>query len=373
MKRNKQRSLKAGLISHLLLQVLIFSVVWFLVLAVYDLFFNGVLLEWIYDLMKSQSNQFADDKLYFWFKNKNTIIMGTFFVMILMICIRWMLRYISYFNQIDLALKSILKSDEAIPDFPNEFKEIEMTLKDVKHKIFTNEQHAKEAEQRKNDLVVYLAHDLKTPLTSIIGYLTLLEESPELSLEQRARYTSITLDKAYRLEQLINEFFDITRFNLQSMTLEKNRIDLSMMLYQLVDEFYPVFAEKELKAVTQIDKNLTIIGDADKLARVFDNLIRNAVSYSYEQTEIRVTAYRQEDWVRIFFRNAGDQISPEKLERIFEKFFRVDNSRGSRSGGAGLGLAIAKQIIELHQGRILAYSNEEYTEFLIDLPVKIQS
>lgn len=278
-----------------------------------------------------------------------------------------------YLDRVYEATDSILDKNNEPQPMPAQISDLDMKLRGIRLSIIQNEQLARESEQRKNDLVVYLAHDLKTPLSSVIGYLTLLEELPDLPVEQRAKYTSITLDKAYRLEQLINEFFDITRFNLQSVELENNRIDLSLMLMQLADEFYPVLEEKNLTVQLYLPPQLMIVGDADKLMRVFDNLLRNAASYSYEHTEITLAARRLGDTVEVTCRNVGDQIPPQSLERLFEKFFRVDSARHSGSGGSGLGLAIARHIVELHNGEITAESTPEHTLFRIVLPVRHQS
>lgn len=255
--------------------------------------------------------------------------------------------------------------------YPKIMDSIKLKALEVENELLFKERAAREAEEKKNDLVVYLAHDLKTPLTSIIGYLTLLEESPDLPVAYKARYTHITLDKAYRLEQLINELFDITRFNLQAVALEHNRINLSLMLQQIVEEFYPSFKQKNITAQADISSKIMLVGDADKLARVFDNLIRNAVSYSYENTVLKIFADSDEKYAHICVRNTGDQIPEEKLQIIFEKFFRADNARGTQNGGAGLGLAIAREIVELHGGVIKAFSNKEYTDFLVTLPLNI--
>jgi len=252
---------------------------------------------------------------------------------------------------------------------PKLMNETEKLISDLHLHIVSKERAATEAEQRKNDLILYIAHDLKTPLTSIIGYLSILQESPELPLEYRAKYTGITLDKAYRLEQLINEFFDITRFNLHNIELENNRINLSLMLNQLSDEFYPMLSAKTLTLRTEIPDGINIIGDSDKLVRVFDNLLKNAVNYSYPGTEIMLSCEYVNKFVQIKVRNSGDEISKEKLPRIFEKFFRTDESRSTADGGAGLGLAIAKEIVELHGGKISAMSSQEFTEFTVILPL----
>ena len=224
------------------------------------------------------------------------------------------------------------------------------------------------AERRKNDLVVYLAHDIRTPLTSVIGYLDLMNEAPDLPAEQRAKYLSITLDKAYRLEQLINEFFEITRFNLQSIPLNRENLHLSFMLQQMVEEFYPILSPAGKTAHVHVPEDLILPGDPDKLARVFNNILKNAAAYSYPDTVIEIRAWQEENQVRITFTNQGPVIPPENLRSIFEKFFRLDSARSTRTGGAGLGLAIAKEIVTAHQGTISAASSEEGTVFSISLP-----
>ncbi len=222
--------------------------------------------------------------------------------------------------------------------------------------------------QRKSDLITYLAHDLKTPLASVIGYLSLLDEAPDMPAEQKAKYTGIALEKAYRLETLINEFFDITRFNLNSIVLNKGKIKLAYMLQQLSDEFYPMLAPQGKQAVVDAPDDLIIIGDADKLARVFNNILKNAIAYSYDNSTIVITAAKHPDKVIITFTNEGDPIPPQKLNTIFEKFYRLDTSRSSSTGGTGLGLAIAQEIVSAHDGTITVESNIEHTSFIVTLP-----
>ena len=226
----------------------------------------------------------------------------------------------------------------------------------------------RQEEQRKNDLIVYLAHDLKTPLTSVIGYLNLLVDEPNISPATRARYTGIALEKALRLEELVNEFFEITRFSLSHLELELSRVDLSLMLRQMVSEFAPELAAKRLDCRADLPPELPVRCDPAKLARVFDNLLRNAVSYSDPGTTLRVQGRLEGETVVLQFVNQGRTIPPEKLARIFEKFFRADESRASASGNAGLGLAIAKQIVEQHGGTIAAASADDRVVFTLRLP-----
>jgi two-component system sensor histidine kinase VanS len=251
-------------------------------------------------------------------------------------------------------------------------KNVQDELNLVREQALRSAAAAKEAEQRKNDLVVYLAHDLKTPLTSVIGYLTLLRDEPQISQELRTKYTGISLDKAERLETLINEFFDITRFNLTQLTLEPESVNLTRILEQIAFEFNPVLAEKSMSWNLNLISDIRIVCDPDKLERVFDNLIRNAVNYSYPDAAILMTMEQSGDHVTVRIENHGKTIPPEKLDRIFEQFFRLDTSRSSSTGGAGLGLAIAKEIVELHGGTIAAESADEHIIFTVTLPMDCQ-
>ena len=241
-------------------------------------------------------------------------------------------------------------------------------IEKFKQEIMRQEQALKEETSRKNDLIAYLAHDLKTPLTSVIGYLSLLDEAPDMPCEQRTKYTRITLDKANRLEKMINEFFDITRYNLHEISIQKEPIDLYYMLVQLIDELTPTLTAHGNTAVLNAPENLTLSGDPDKLARVFNNVLKNAAAYSYPDTEITITAGEKSGAVTIRFENQGRTISPEKLAAIFEKFYRLDDARTSGTGGAGLGLAIAKEIVTLHGGSITAESANDRVAFTITLP-----
>ncbi|MCM1025354.1 MAG: HAMP domain-containing histidine kinase [Roseburia sp.] len=263
-----------------------------------------------------------------------------------------------------------MKHDREITDvFPQEYALISAQVAEIKANMQRHEQMMKEEAARKNDLITYLAHDLKTPLTSVVGYLSLLEEAPEMPAEQKARYVHITLEKALRLERLINEFFEITRYNLQQIVLEKETLDLTIMLVQMTDEFYPILQQHQNTIRTELPEGgLWVYADAEKLARVFNNILKNAVAYSYPGTEIQILCQTVGERVRLTFRNRGKTIPAQKLDSIFEKFFRLDDARGTNNGGAGLGLAIAREIVTLHGGEIRAVSDNETTDFIVELP-----
>ena len=277
--------------------------------------------------------------------------------------------FTKYFNEINKGIDTLIDENSGDVVLSSELVATEKKMNYIKHTIQQQKLAAELAEQRKNDLVVYLAHDLKSPLTSVIGYLTLLRDENQISEELREKYLSISLEKAERLEDLINEFFEITRFNLSSITLEYSRINLTRMLEQLVYEFKPMLLEKNLKCELDIPPNIMIKIDANKMQRVFDNLLRNAVNYSFDNGTIYIAVKQDENNLHIKFTNCGNTIPKEKLERIFEQFYRLDTARSSRSGGAGLGLAIAKEIVELHNGTITAESKDETIEFEVILPL----
>ena len=277
-----------------------------------------------------------------------------------------------YLDQIGDGIENIVSDSTEPIHLITELKPIEIRLNEIKATLKRQELEAEEGEKKKNDLVIFLAHDLKTPLTSIVAYLSMLDSHPDMSQEEREKYTRIAFEKSLRLGELINEFFDITRYNLQNIELESVEINLSLMLEQLADELYGVLQEKQLACQVEVEENLVVYGDPDKLARVFDNILRNAIAYCYDNTRIQIEAQMKGQDVEIIFTNQGDKIPGAMLQTIFEKFYRVDGSRSSGTGGAGLGLAIAKQIVELHGGLIHTKSDDSKTQFIVTLPTRIE-
>ena len=372
MKRNnRQKNIASVIIRRFNIRNLIaFSLFLAVYLTVFLFcFFNPP----VYEVVKDISYQILD---IFFSDDASAFILSHSYIIYLIFC-GWFFVFnftvtsvstLINFNRTYKSLDAFTDSEKEISVFPKRYSDVEIRLKDIKLDILEKQNQLTDAENKRNDLVMYLAHDLKTPLTSVIGYLTLLQESPELTVLQRAKFTDIALDKAYRLEQLITEFFEITRFNIHSVTLERNRIDLKMMIYQIVDEFYPMLSEKNLTVDIDIPDDIIMFADSDKIARVFDNLLKNAVNYSYENSMIRIGARVKNSRAVIKFRNKCDEIPAEKLTRLFDKFYRTDSSRSTTTGGSGLGLAIAKQITELHSGTIKASSNTDYTDFTVILP-----
>lgn len=276
----------------------------------------------------------------------------------------------SYLQEVINATRTMHQSNDTAIELSEPLKEIEKQMNQIKMAVLLSHQAVKEAEDKKNELVMYLAHDIRTPLTSVIGYLSLLDEARDMPPEQKESYIRIALNKSMRLEMLINEFFDITRYNTRQIRLKKEDVDLSYMLVQLIDEFYPVLSAKGNSAVLHADETLTIHGDSEKLARVFNNMLKNAAAYSYPNTEIHVSAQKESDKIVITFENKGPTIPQDQLSAIFEKFSRLDDARKSDTGGAGLGLTIADEIVHLHGGEIKVQSEHETITFSVSLPVQ---
>ena len=266
-------------------------------------------------------------------------------------------------------LRQYFTQEENTKIFPQKYEDVADYATTLKNQIIHNEEMLVAESARKNDLIAYLAHDLKTPLTSVIGYISLLKEAPDMPVEQRAKYTNIALEKALRLESLINEFFDITRYNLHEIMLEEETFDLGYMLMQMADEFYPVLEQHGKTITIHADEDLPIAADSAKLARVFNNILKNAVAYSYDNTEIDIHAQMQSNTIHVSISNFGKTIPKQKLDMIFEKFYRLDDARSSNTGGAGLGLAIAKEIVVAHGGTISVTSEKQVTTFTVELPV----
>lgn len=331
--------------------------------AIFDFQWLYNIFPHLYDLLDN-IYELVFERAYFIF-----IIFGTTLIIVLSLLYKLLNKIFSYVFAVSESADKLFDKNVEYINLPPEMVEVEKKLNHFKTEAIKNERLARENEQKKDELIVYLAHDIKTPLTSMIGYLSLLSEIKDMPQEQRNRYIDIALDKSYRLEYLINELFDVARFNSEKIVLEKEEINLNLMLEQIADDFYPTLKEMNKKINFTSDEKTILYADPDKLSRVFNNLIKNAVNYSKENTDIDISILNKENQATVKITNKGKQIPKEKLDKIFEKFHRLDSSRTSKTGGSGLGLAIAKEIVELHGGRIYAESDMKETTFSVILPI----
>ena len=280
------------------------------------------------------------------------------------------IRYISHISD---AIQNISEGDlnttiDVIGD--DEFSSMAANLNKMAEDIRQLMEKERESERTKNELITNVAHDLRTPLTSIIGYLELLAGNTRIDPEVQHKYIEIAYGKSKRLEKLIEDLFGFTKLNYGKMSMHVAQLDLVKLLGQLLEEAYPNFAEKNLSYDLQSNVPAKMISaDGNLLARLFDNLIGNAIKYGADGKRVLVQIFAGEEVVTVSVTNYGYVIPPDELPLIFNKFYRVERSRSSSTGGTGLGLAIAKEIVDMHGGTIGVTSDLNGTVFTVKLQV----
>ncbi len=226
----------------------------------------------------------------------------------------------------------------------------------------------REALQSNKEMIACLAHDLRTPLTSLSGYLNLLMDTDKYDAEQRQHFAEVAAQKADRLEGLIQDLFDYTKLMSGEITLHRQRIDLVKLVEQMVEEFYPLLEENKLTCSFRTEfREMEMELDPDLMARAVQNLLSNAVKYGKDGKQINILLEKGQG-VRLSVTNYGLIIPEESLNMIFERFYRVEGARSPGTGGTGLGLNIAKEIITLHGGNITVESSLQGTTFAVELP-----
>lgn len=222
------------------------------------------------------------------------------------------------------------------------------------------------AERQKNELITNVAHDLRTPLTTIVGYLELIKDDSALSKEDVHKYSGIAYEKSIRLQEMMDNLFEFTKLDNADIKLNKSMINLSGLIMQMTDEFYPSFKDCNITPIVDLpEENIYVQGDGQLLARVFDNLISNALKYGYHNTDLKIEVSGDEKYATVKVINHGDTIASEDIPLLFNKFYRTDSSRNSKTGGTGLGLAITKNIVDLHHGDISVTSDDQITTFIV--------
>ena len=369
--RSKKNKLLKKTFINFVIKILVWSICMPFGILLLVALIDRLSFQWLYDISPEVYNNFSE--FFYSITDLRTSIIPILIIWVigtLVLLYRLLKKVFGYVDEVGKATEDLVNKDVEYIELPDELEEIQKRMNHLKRESEKNEKLAKENEEKKDELIVYLAHDIKTPLTSMIGYLSILDEIDDMPKKKQKNYISIALDKSYRLEDLINELFDVARFNSEKIVLEKEELNLNLMLEQIIDDFYPTLREVNKSIKLNYDEPISINGDSDKLSRVFNNLIKNAISYSKEESEIVINLKKDNNNAIVEVINKGKQISKEKLSKIFEKFYRLDSARTSRTGGSGLGLAIAKDIVELHNGTIIAESNEEETTFRVTLPLK---
>lgn len=235
---------------------------------------------------------------------------------------------------------------------------------ELKNKI--DEERA--AERTKNELITNVSHDLRTPLTSIMGYLRLIKDNKFETKDELDEFINIAYGKSEKLKVLIEDLFEYTKLSSSSIKLNINTLCINELIEQLTDELIPICEENQIEVITAIpSERISARVDGDKIVRAFENIFMNAIKYSHKPGVIKIKITDEGESVRVCISNKGDNIEKEELTKIFNRFYRLEKSRSSSTGGSGLGLAIAKNIVDLHQGEIWAECDDELISFCIRL------
>lgn len=282
-------------------------------------------------------------------------------------------RYAGYFQEISNGINQLANGDFNRPiEIPtkDEFGHIARDINLASEKLKQAVERGDFAENSKEQLILNLAHDLRTPLTSVLGYLDFILHNNELTTDQIMHYSNIAYTKSRRLEILLDELFEITRMNYGKLKIEKKPINLGELLHQLNEELYPAFEKNRLTTRLELDLELYIQGDGEMLARVFENLLTNAIRYGHEGKFVDIHSHLQGEEAVIQIINYGNPIPQEEIPHLFDAFFIGDKARSYTDGSTGLGLFIAKNIIAQHEGTITAQSSLIRTIFEIRLPAE---
>lgn len=310
------------------------------------------------------------DFLYYYIHHQweiNTFLLGTGFAILLLLFI------VFFFHSMNVLLR-VMQGEklQRLPIFFRMFPEFQFACQSIEDMILKRNESRnvyEQEQQHKNELLMYLAHDLKTPLTSLIGYINHTMDH-KLNDQSQDNALRIAYEKAERLDDLIDEFSEILRYDEKVSKLDVTRIDLQQLLQQQLSGFDPLMEKRHIQLQAEIPEDLMIFADYDKLLRLFDNLMRNAINYSIEHSCIHIRVKPKLTYVELEYQNTSEKMDEETVRHLFDKFYRASTARTSTSGGAGLGLAIAKEIVELHHGSIEAATNGHDITFTIRLPYK---
>ena len=293
-----------------------------------------------------------------------------FFIIYFLLFIKRIVKDMTYISDRIIDIADGKSDEKIIIERQDEIGEIAGRINEMTEQINQLITSERDALQSNKDLIACVAHDLRTPITSVKGYLDLALDTKHYDLEQRQKYVRIAQTKANRLEYLIHDLFNYTKLTSGEIALHRSKIDLVQLVEQMVEEFYPLFQEEELECTTKYNISyLEMNMDGELIARAVQNLLSNAIKYGKDGKHVYVELECLEQEVQIRVTNYGLVIPEESIKHLFDKFYRVERSRNVKTGGTGLGLNIAQEIVHLHGGRIQVTSGASGTCFTIALPL----
>lgn len=293
-----------------------------------------------------------------------------FFIIYFLLFIKRIVKDMTYISDRIIDIADGKSDEKIIIERQDEIGEIAGRINEMTEQINQLITSERDALQSNKDLIACVAHDLRTPITSVKGYLDLALDTKHYDLEQRQKYVRIAQTKANRLEYLIHDLFNYTKLTSGEITLHRSKIDLVQLVEQMMEEFYPLFQEEEFECTTKYNISyLEMNMDGELIARAVQNLLSNAIKYGKDGKHVYVELECLEQEVQIRVTNYGLVIPEESIKHLFDKFYRVERSRNVKTGGTGLGLNIAQEIVHLHGGRIQVTSGASGTCFTIALPL----
>lgn len=307
---------------------------------------------------------------------KIPLALGSYFALFLFFFYLFTRHIIKHFRIITDGLKLIASGDLNYRLPSDRQDELGMVARNINHmaeQLQNQLDRERQLEKSKMELITYVSHDLRTPLTSIIGYLNLLKTRTYRDQQEQERYIDNAFNKTQQLKKLIDDLFEYTRLTNGDVRLSVQTVDFGSLLEQMVIEFEPVAKEQGITITASLHEEPAVVCiDIEKIVRSIDNLLINALKFSFKPGEIKVRLIVREGQAILSIENAGEPISKEVEAQLFDRFYKVDSARNdaNRMSGSGLGLSIAQNIIELHDGRIWLRHDHGVYRFFIALPLQ---
>lgn len=327
----------------------------------------------VFASVTSMVNRIVGDNVGFYQKYGALIAIGSFilelviFVAIFLIAINRRINYLKYISNSVTNINTQQYLNPIEVKGKDEISQLAEDINTMSERLKENYEKEKKQEEAKNELIVAISHDLKTPLTSIIGYLELLNNGNENLEKNQQEFLEIAYEKSKNLKKLIDELFEYTKLSNNYMKLDKVAFNVAILVNQIVGEYVLFLSEKNIKVEIECDKNELVCEiDVQKFIRVIENLLKNAEKYSYRNSTFKILMGEDDENIKLSFMNEGHNISQDELLKIFDEMYRIDKSRNAE--GSGLGLPISKKIIQLHGGKIWAECDENKICFNIELP-----